>query len=123
MSEPSAASIEHVLEVPESVPMLSLLGHGDSVLRAVEQGFTSVDVHVRGNEITLRGNPGDVALVERLFDELIDIAATGQPLPAGPVQRAAAMLPPAPRERPEDGPTPNILSSRGRTIGPDTLNQ
>lgn len=123
MSEPSAASIEHVLEVPESVPMLSLLGHGDSVLRAVEQGFTSVDIHVRGNEITLRGNPGDVALVERLLDELIDIAATGQPLTADAVQRAAEMLTSATRERPADVLTLNILSSRGRTIRPKTLNQ
>src|SRR5690625_7644730 len=90
MSEPNAdSSIEHVLTVPESVPKLSLLGHGDSVLRAVEGGFRAVDIHVRGNQITLRGNSGDVALVERLFDELIEIAATGQPLTADAVQRAA----------------------------------
>src|SRR5690625_4529472 len=123
MSEPSAASIEHVLEVPESVPMLSLLGHGDSVLRAVEQGFTSVDVHVRGSGLTLRGNPAAGALVERLFDELIDTAPTGHPPTADAVQRAAEMLPSAPRERPADVLTLNILSSRGRTIRPKTLNQ
>src|SRR5690625_2239177 len=124
MSEPSgASSIEHVLTVPESVPMLSLLGHGDSVLRAVEQGFTSVDVHVRGNEITLRGKAGDVALVERLLDELIAIAATGQSLTADAVQRAAEMLTSSTRERPADVLTVDILSSRGRTIRPKTLNQ
>jgi len=124
MSEPSgASSIEHVLTVPESVPMLSLLGHGDSVLRAVETGFPDVDIHVRGNAITLRGKAGDVALVERLFDELIDIAATGQPLTADAVQRAAEMLTSSTRERPADVLTLDILSSRGRTIRPKTLNQ
>ncbi|HLS04405.1 MAG TPA: PhoH family protein [Actinomycetales bacterium] len=124
MSEATAGnSIEHVLTVPETVPMLSLLGHGDSVLRAVEAGFPTVDVHARGNEITLRGKAGDVALVERLLDELIDIATTGQPLTADAVQRAAEMLTSATRERPADVLTLNILSTRGRTIRPKTLNQ
>lgn len=121
-SEPSSTS-EHTLVVPETVPMISLLGQGDSVLRAVENGFEHVDIHVRGNEITLRGAAGDVALVERLFDELIDVASTGQPLTADAVQRAAEMLTSATRERPADVLTLNILSARGRTIRPKTLNQ
>src|SRR5690625_2344278 len=124
MSEYSAeSSIEHVLTVPQEIPMLSLLGHADSVLRAMEAGFPSVDIHVRGDEITLRGHSGDVALVERLIDELIDVAATGQPLTADVVQRAAEMLTSATRERPADVLTLNILSARGQTIRPKTLNQ
>ena len=61
--------------VPASQPMVSLLGSGDELLRVVEQAFPTTDIHVRGNEITVTGQPGEVALVERLFDELVDRAA------------------------------------------------
>ena len=39
--------------------------------------FTA-DVHVRGNHITLTGEPGEIALAERLLDELVTIISTGQ---------------------------------------------
>jgi phosphate starvation-inducible PhoH-like protein len=103
--------------------MVELLGMDDQVLRAVEGGFTSVDVHVRGNEITLAGPAGDVALVARLVDELVETAVAGTPLTPDVVTRSVAMLTAGTATRPADVLTFNILSSRGRTIRAKTAGQ
>ena len=78
---------------------------------------------MRGNEITVTGPFGEVALVERLVDELIAVVGAGQPLTADAVERSVGMLRQQTSERPADVLTLNILSNRGRTIRPKTLNQ
>jgi phosphate starvation-inducible protein PhoH and related proteins len=120
MAETAVA--QHKIVVPTSLPMVSLLGSGDELLRVVE-GASPTDIHVRGNEITVSGAPSDVALVERVFDELVAILRTGHGLTVEAVERSIAMLRSAESERPADVLTLNILSSRGRTIRPKTLNQ
>ncbi|MDQ6688019.1 MAG: PhoH family protein [Actinomycetota bacterium] len=117
---PPAAS--HTVVVPNSINMVALLGPGDEHLVTIEKSF-SADVHVRGNRITLRGDPGEVASVERLLDELVTIIRTGQGITAETVERAIAMLRAETTERPADVLSLNILSNRGRTIRPKTLNQ
>jgi phosphate starvation-inducible PhoH-like protein len=64
-----------------------------------------------------------VALVERLVDELLVIIDVGQPLNRDAVERSISMLRSQTRERPADVLTMNIVSNRGRTIRPKTLNQ
>jgi phosphate starvation-inducible protein PhoH and related proteins len=64
-----------------------------------------------------------VALVERLVSELIAVLRAGQGLSLDTVERSIAMLRSETRERPAEVLTLNILSSRGRTIRPKTLNQ
>jgi phosphate starvation-inducible PhoH-like protein len=108
--------------VPSSHSMVSLLGSHDELLRVVERAFRS-DIHVRGNEITISGEPEESALVARLFEELITLLDRGDVLTADSVERSLAMLRAETRERPADVLTLNILSSRGRTIRPKTLNQ
>jgi phosphate starvation-inducible PhoH-like protein len=109
--------------VPASQPMVAVLGTRDELLRVVEQAFPTTDISVRGNEITVTGEPGEVALVERLYDELTTVLRTGQPATAESVQRMVAMLRTETGERPAEVLTLNILSNRGRTIRPKTLNQ
>ncbi|HLV55089.1 MAG TPA: PhoH family protein [Actinotalea caeni] len=123
MTESSTASVTHQVTVPDDVPMVALLGRRDEVLRAIEAGFRGVDVHVRGNVVTLTGPSGDVALAERLLDELSQVAASGQPLEADAVERAIAILTAATTDRPAQVLTMNILSTRGRTIRPKTVGQ
>ena len=118
-----AGHVQRQVTVPESVPMVVLLGQRDEVLRAVEGGFPEVDVHARGNVVTLTGPTGEVFLAERLVDELASVAAVGQPLSADAVGRAITMLRGSALERPADVMTTNILSSRGRTIRPKTIGQ
>ncbi|HLR56585.1 MAG TPA: PhoH family protein [Beutenbergiaceae bacterium] len=103
--------------------MVSLLGRDDEVLRAIEEGFSDVDVHARGNIITLTGPPARVELAEQLIDELGHIAASGQPLAPEAVQRAISILTASGGERPANVLTMNVLSSRGRTIRPKTVGQ
>ena len=57
----------------------------------MEKAFDA-DVHVRGNQITLRGEPAEVALAERMLDELVTIIRTGQGVTTETVERVIAML-------------------------------
>ncbi|MGZ4704361.1 MAG: PhoH family protein [Acidimicrobiales bacterium] len=112
----------HTVVVPASVPMVALLGPGDEHLALIEKAFKA-DVHVRGNQVTLRGETAEVALVERLLDELVTIIRTGQGITPETVERAIGILRTETHERPADVLSLNILSNRGRTIRPKTLNQ
>ncbi len=102
--------------------MVSLLGSRDELLRVVERAFRS-DIHVRGNEITITGDPTENALAVTLFEELITLLDKGDVLTPDSVARSLAMLRSEAPERPADVLTLNILSSRGRTIRPKTVNQ
>ena len=112
----------HTVVVPNSINMVNLLGPGDEFLGIIEGGFEA-EIHVRGNRITLRGNPGEVALAERMLDELVTIIRTGQGLTNETVERVITMLRAETTERPADVLSMNILSNRGRSIRPKTLNQ
>ena len=112
----------HTVVVPNSIDMVSLLGPGDEHLGMIERGF-GCEIHVRGNRITLNGDPGEVALAERLLDELVAIIRTGQGVTPETVERVASMLRTETTERPADVLSMNILSNRGRSIRPKTLNQ
>ena len=102
--------------------MVSLLGSRDEMLRVIEREFAA-DIHVRGNEITVTGRPAETALVSALFEELIELLANGAELSADAVERAAAILRRERGVRPAEVLTLDILSARGRTIRPKTLNQ
>ena len=116
------------ITVPPAHPMVMLLGSGDSLLRVIETAFPAVDIHVRGNEISATGDAADVALVQRLFDEMVLVLRTGAPMTEDAVERSIAMLRASAdgadgAETPAEVLTQNILSNRGRTIRPKTLNQ
>src|SRR3954466_4470278 len=113
---------KHTVVVPNSINMVSLLGPGDEHLGLIEQAFDA-DIHVRGNRITLQGQPAEIALAERLLDERVAIIRTGQGVTPETVERVLAMLRTETTERPADVLSLNILSNRGRSIRPKTLNQ
>ncbi|BAU83147.1 phosphate starvation-induced protein [Streptomyces laurentii] len=104
-----------------------MLGSGDALLRVIEKAFPATDIHVRGNEISAVGDATEVAVVQRLFDEMMLVLRTGQPMTEDAVERSIAMLRKEDGETADETPsevlTQNILSSRGRTIRPKTLNQ
>jgi len=101
---------------------VGLLGSADENLRALE-GQLDADIHVRGNAITLSGEPADVALAERAVSELVAVVARGQSLTPDAVRRSVAMLTGEDSESPAEVLTLDILSRRGKTIRPKTLNQ
>src|SRR6476620_8202223 len=118
-----AGAPDHTIVIPREVSMVSLLGPRDELLRTMERAFPQLDVHVRGNEFHLTGPSADVALVERLIDELLVVIGAGHPLNRDAVERSIGMLRAQTTERPADVLTMNIVSNRGRTIRPKTLNQ
>ena len=63
--------------VPIAIPMVALIGSLDDNLRAVEAAFPSVNITVRGNEITLRGPHIDCQNIENLFAELMVVIRSG----------------------------------------------
>jgi phosphate starvation-inducible protein PhoH and related proteins len=89
----------------------------------IERDFPGTDIHVRGNEITVTGPADETALVDRLFGELTTMVARGTELSAALVEQTVSMLRNRPAARPDEVLTLNILSARGRTIRPKTLNQ
>ena len=72
-------STRHTVVVPASIDMVSLLGPGDEHLAVLERAFDA-ELHVRGNRITLQGEPSEIALAERLLEELVTLLRTGQGL-------------------------------------------
>ena len=122
-SEPSEPTGVRRITVPASVDMVNVLGPRDEFLRILEREL-SADVHVRGNEVTFTGDPGDVIVAAEVLTELVTIVRTGQGLTADAVERVVGMTAQqAETLRPAEVLTQNILSSRGRTIRPKTLNQ
>ncbi len=122
---PTKADAHHTqtrIVVPGAHSMVSLLGSRDELLRIIERAFDS-DIHVRGNEITVTGEPAENATVAQLFEELIELLSSGTILTPDDVERSVAMLRSATPERPADVLTVDILSSRGRTIRPKSVNQ
>jgi phosphate starvation-inducible PhoH-like protein len=116
------------MAVPDAA-LLALLGSRDESLRAAEDQLAA-DVHVRGNELTLTGAPDEVAFAERVFTELITLAERGQNVGTDAVRRTVEMLASGDAdERARIGESPaevlslDILSRRGKTIRPKTLNQ
>lgn len=112
-----------LITVPIAIPMVALIGSHDGNLRAVEAAFPSVNITVRGNEITLRGPHIDCQNLENLFAELMVVLRAGNNLSVDTVNRSIAMLDNKPVDHPAEVLSLNILSNRGRTIRPKTANQ
>ncbi|CAB4592929.1 MAG: AAA family ATPase [Actinobacteria bacterium] len=112
-----------LITVPPAISMVSLIGANDANLRAIEAAFPSVNITVRGNEITLRGPHIDCIAIEKLFAEMLVVIRSGQALTVDAVTRSIAMLGQEPAESPAEVLSLNIVSNRGRTIRPKTANQ
>jgi phosphate starvation-inducible protein PhoH and related proteins len=120
-ADSSTSSVRSSIDVPPDL-VVGLLGSADENLRALER-ILAADLHVRGNAVTLSGEPADVALAERVISELVAIVAGGQPMTPEVVRHSVAMLTGTGNESPAEVLTLDILSRRGKTIRPKTLNQ
>ncbi|MBD8218278.1 PhoH family protein [Microbacterium sp. CFBP 13617] len=121
MSDSAEESVVDRIEV-DGVAMVQLLGPQDRLLRVFEKEHPEVDVHVRGNEITLSGTASAVAAARGLVDELLAMTRSGHGLDPSDVKSSNRMLS-------DGGPRPSevmgeaILSSRGKVIRPKTAGQ
>lgn len=106
----------------DGVAMVRLLGPQDRLLTTLEREHAGVDVHVRGNQITLQGERPAVEQAATLVEELIRMVRGGTDLGEVDVQSSARIL----RDgagSPADVLSQAILTSRGKSIRPKTLGQ
>ncbi|MEE4023308.1 PhoH family protein [Gordonia sp. PKS22-38] len=118
---PAGRSVTSNVEISPEV-VFGLLGTSDVNLRTLEQ-LLPADIHVRGNQVTLTGPSADVAASERVIAELVDLVGRGTPLTPDLVRHSVSMLTEGSTESPADVLSLDIISRRGKTIRPKTLNQ
>ena len=109
-----------VVTVPASIDMVTLLGPRDIFLRVLEEQLEA-DLHVRGSQVTVTGSPDAAASAVEILTELITIIRTGQGLTEETVERVIGLA--ADDLKPSEILTSDIISARGRTVRPKTLNQ
>jgi phosphate starvation-inducible protein PhoH and related proteins len=107
--------------VPGHHPMVSLVGQRDELLKIIEGAF-STSILVRGNEITISGDPAEAESVATLFEELIGLLDGGQVLSAHAVEQSIDMVKGA-EARPRDVLSDAVLVHRGKAIRPKTVGQ
>ncbi|WP_200809055.1 PhoH family protein [Demequina sp. NBRC 110051] len=136
----ACVSTRQVVIVEDADRMQELMGSGDAVMREIERAFPSVQILVRGNEITFSGDEADVAAAAGAVDELRSVMAAGVPLTPQVARESVRMLagargvvtaaagavgrePADASARPVSVLSRSILSTRGRTIRPKTEGQ
>jgi len=109
------------LVAPAGLNMVDLLGEGDHLLKLIEDQFEST-ISVRGDEITISGDPQESQAVSALFSELMQLLIQGEKLTVESIDRAIDML-----KRGDASPSgvfsDVLLTHRGKTIRPKTAGQ
>jgi len=100
--------------------MAGLLGPRDEHLRVIERSFPNSKIRVQGNQISVAGP--DAAKILRLFDELVLVLESGQPLDPTKIGRTVDMV--------DDDVRPSevlrhevVRSAKGKPIRPSTAGQ
>ncbi|MCC3311758.1 PhoH family protein [Nocardia africana] len=120
-SGPAARTVRSSIELaPESV--FGFLGSADANLRELE-GLLDADIHVRGNSVTLTGKAADVALAERVVEQLVALTAHNRVVTPEAVRHTVSMLTEGSSDSPAEVLSLDIIARRGKTIRPKTLNQ
>lgn len=117
MSAPSTTQLKVL--VPGNHLMVDLLGQRDELLKIVEAAFP-VTIHVRGNEITVTGQPEDAERVGRLFEELVLLLERGQTFDREGLGRTIEML--KADQRPSEVFGTEVLRGR-KPVRPKTAGQ
>src|SRR5437867_9315846 len=96
---------------PVHHPIVGLLGHRDELLKLIESAFLAT-ILVRGNEITISGDPGETRRVAILFEELIGLLDKGQTLTEESIRHSIGMIKSG-DALPRDVLTDSVFSHRG----------
>jgi phosphate starvation-inducible PhoH-like protein len=107
----------------DGIAMVRLLGPQDRLLSQIEKQFPLIEVLVRGNEITLVGEPAQVQAAERLIQELLQMVRNGQDLGPVDVSSSAHILADDQTSSPAEMLGQAILTARGKSIRAKTLGQ
>jgi phosphate starvation-inducible protein PhoH and related proteins len=97
-----------------------LAGSEDAVLRALE-GHLDCELYLRGNVLTLDGEPGEVSSAESVVGELVDLIERGHEIAPGTIEAVTGAL--DARESPSEILEDVIWSHRNTKVAPRTVNQ
>jgi phosphate starvation-inducible PhoH-like protein len=97
-----------------------LAGSQDSVLRALE-GHLDCELFLRGNVLTLHGEPGEIRSAESVVDELVELIERGHEIAPGTIEAVAGAL--DQRESPSEILEDVVWSHRSTKVAPRTVNQ
>ena len=87
----SAGTARVRLSIPEGVDPGAVTGASDESLRAIE-ALSDADVTLRGDTVSIAGDPAEVELLTRVFQQLFAAAREGDRLRADDVERLIGAL-------------------------------
>lgn len=115
-------SVARTFSFKNRTEMVSVLGPHDSSLALIEQQFPGVSLRPKDLDIVVTGPSETVATTVRLLGELRILANSGSIISQEVVTRMLKMLA-VEMAAPVEALSQNILSSRGKSIRPKTINQ
>lgn len=109
------------LTIPDSVDMTALMGPADSLLRRIE-AMTDASITVRGNQVSVMGEPVEANRVISIFSQLIQMVSLGETPSPDEVDLLLT------RSRTSDETVASfaddiLLTYRGRALRPKTAGQ
>lgn len=118
---PMNNTTETHIVVPDTVSMASIVGPDDAFLRLIQDSF-SARITVRGNEITLSGDPIETQILSSLFGELVKQVQAHEEVTESFICRALELLRTS-EFAPDSLRDDVLLTYRGRAIRPKTAGQ
>ncbi len=97
-----------------------LAGSEDGVLKAL-RGRLDAEVHLRGNVLTLEGDPDDVAAAATVVDEMVELIEQGHDVAPGTIEAVTGAL--EAEESPAEILDDVVWRHRNTKVAPKTLNQ
>ena len=113
---------EELLRI-DGIEMVRLLGPQDRLLAQIQREYPGVTVHVRGNQISIRGEETERLRARRLIEELLALVRRDQDPTTTEVTSSARILEHDPGAKPSELLGQVIVASRGKQIRPKTEGQ
>lgn len=119
LTEENAAA--EILTFDDNSQAVALYGDGEQTLRLIERSV-GVEIHARGNEVSIEGQPPSVELAKRVLEQLYALIISGKAVRNSDVRHVIRMLSDEPGVRLSDI-YENILRGSRKTIRAKTLAQ
>ena len=100
------------INIPDNQLMTGLFGERDLHLKSIEAAFPEVDIHARGNQISISG--ADATRVGSLFEEMVALLKDGHVIDSSSLGKSIDLV--LADERPSDILGADILRAKGKTI-------
>ncbi|MFJ2620253.1 PhoH family protein [Glutamicibacter sp. NPDC087344] len=120
-SQTGEATLTISFESPEL--MIATLGPNDELLRILTGAYPNVQFRPNGASLSLVGEPVQVRKAQRVTEEARALAQRGSRMSAETIEQIIKMLSAGNPDAPTDVLGLKILSGRGRSIRPKTVNQ